>query len=62
MSIDGQVQDAFSGRTLDLVYPPAEESFAEECIAHSRKKYCMPVDQARKQAAQKGAINKAGNS
>ena len=62
MSIDGQVQDAFSGRTLDLVYPPPEESFVEDCITHSRKKYCMPVDEARKQAAQKGTVTKVGNS
>ena len=60
MSVDGQVQDSFSGRTLDLVYPPAEENLAEECIAHSRSKYCIAVDPSRKQAPKKGP--QAGNA
>jgi hypothetical protein len=60
MSVDGQVQDSFSGRTLDLVYPPAEENLAEECIAHSRSKYCIAIDPSRKQAPKKGP--QAGNA
>lgn len=55
LSIDGEVQDAFSGRTIDLVYPPDTENFSEDCIAQSRKKYCVPIDQARQQAAVAGA-------
>lgn len=39
MSIDGEVQEAFTGRTLELSHPPREESFADECIAHSRTHY-----------------------
>ena len=53
MSIDGEVQDAFSGRTIDLVYPPESENFSEDCIAQSRKKYCVPTEQCRKQVAGK---------
>lgn len=51
LSIDGEVQDAFSGRTIDLVYPPDSDNFSEDCVVQSRKKYCVPVDQARQQAA-----------
>lgn len=43
MSIDGQVQSPFSGRTLDLEYPQPGKDFAEKCIAASQKKYCTPV-------------------
>lgn len=43
MSIDGQVHFPFSGRTLDLQYPPADQDASQECIAASRKKYCQPV-------------------
>jgi Type IV secretion-system coupling protein DNA-binding domain len=43
MSIDGEVQEPFSGRTLDLQHPVKEESFAEECITHSRTHYSRPV-------------------
>ena len=43
MSINGQVQQPFSGRTLDLVYPPAEEDFSKAAIEAALKKYCSPV-------------------
>lgn len=43
MSIDGQVQSPFSGRTLDLEYPQPGKDFADECKAASFKKYCVPV-------------------
>ena len=43
MSIDGQVQNPFSGRTLDLAYPAPGKDFADACIAASQKKYCVPV-------------------
>jgi hypothetical protein len=46
MSIDGQVQEAFSGRTLDLTYPPDSSEIRNDCIANSRAKYCLPLDQA----------------
>ncbi len=59
MSIDGEVQDAFSGRTADLVYPPESENYSEDCIKQSRKKYCIPIEQARKQASGKSAPSTA---
>jgi hypothetical protein len=43
MSIDGLVQNPFSGRTIDLRYPAPGKDFAEACIAASQKKYCIPV-------------------
>jgi hypothetical protein len=63
MSIEGQVQESFSGRTLDLEYPPVEDQLTQECLAHSRQKYCLPREQA---VAQLGKIDlslgrKAGN-
>jgi len=42
-SIDGQVHFPFSGRTVDLHYPPADQDSVQECIATSRRKYCQPV-------------------
>jgi len=46
MSVDGEVQEAFSGRTLDLNYPPADQQFGKECLAHSRSKYSLILDRA----------------
>ncbi len=43
MSIDGLVQNPFSGRTVDLRYPAPGKDFAEACIAASQKKYCIPM-------------------
>jgi hypothetical protein len=45
MSINGQVQQPFSGRTLDLVYPPAEEDCSKAAIAAALKKYCSALGQ-----------------
>lgn len=45
MSIDGQVQDSFSGRTIDLKHPSDKENYAEQCIKHSRQTYCKTLDQ-----------------
>jgi hypothetical protein len=47
MSINGQVQDSFSGRTLDLKHPTSGANFAEQCLTHSRKTYCKPIDDVR---------------
>ncbi|MCF7846504.1 MAG: type IV secretory system conjugative DNA transfer family protein [Candidatus Gracilibacteria bacterium] len=41
MSVDGELREAFSGRTLNMQFP--EKSFAAECIEHSRKTYCRPL-------------------
>lgn len=51
MSIDGEVQEAFSGRTLDLPPVSDAESNAKECLAASRARYAMPVAQAEEQLA-----------
>jgi hypothetical protein len=45
MSINGQVQQPFSGRTLGLVYPPAEEDCSKAAIAAALKKYCSALGQ-----------------
>jgi len=51
MSIDGEVQEAFSGKTLDLEFPMESEAIIKECVQSSRSKYSLPVDQAREQLA-----------
>jgi hypothetical protein len=51
MSVDGESQEAFSARTLDLEYPQHSESTVKECIAHSRSKYTLSLSQAQEQLA-----------
>jgi hypothetical protein len=51
LSIDGQVQEPFSGRTLDVTKPSLQDSAVRECIAHSRKHYALPIDKAEEQLA-----------
>jgi len=51
MSIDGEVQEAFSGRTLDLEYPPGSDVVVKESLESSRSKYALPVNQAQEQLA-----------
>lgn len=51
MSIDGEVQEAFSGRTLDVTYAKSTEPLVQECIAQSRAKYSIPLAQAEEQLA-----------
>jgi hypothetical protein len=41
MSIDGELEDAFSGRTLNMEAPA--ENFAQDCINYSRAHYARPV-------------------
>lgn len=41
MSIDGELEDAFSGRTLNMEFPKKE--FSKECVECSRKHYARPV-------------------
>ena len=48
MSIDGEVQEPFSGRTTELAHPPTEESFAEVCIANSRTHYSRKIQKTGK--------------
>jgi hypothetical protein len=51
MSIDGQVQSPFSGRTVDLEYPAPGKDFASQCVSASQKKYCTAVHHASKARA-----------
>jgi len=51
MSIDGEVQEAFSGKTLDVTTAPASENSAKTCIEHSRSKYALPLAVAQEQLA-----------
>jgi hypothetical protein len=53
MSVNGQVQTPFSGRTLDLQYPAPGKDYAAECIAAAMKRYCTPL---RPQAAQRAVL------
>lgn len=43
ISIDGQTKDAFSGKTLDVVYPQLD--FVKEIKANARKKYANPKEE-----------------
>jgi hypothetical protein len=40
MSVDGEIREAFSGRTIDV--SPAKQDFTKQIIEHSRKTYCAP--------------------
>lgn len=43
MSIDGELTEAFSGKTLDITYN--EKDISREIIAESRSKYCKPREE-----------------
>jgi hypothetical protein len=51
LSIDGEVQEPFSGRTIDVIKPGLHESAVRECIEQSRKSYSLPIDKAEEQLA-----------
>jgi hypothetical protein len=57
MSIDGEVQESFSGRTLDVRYLPENELSVAQCLENSRSRYCLPVSQAREQVSRGVATN-----
>jgi len=40
MSINDALQEAFSGRTIDVVYP--DKHYADDCIEQTRQKYAEP--------------------
>ncbi|MCB0354979.1 MAG: type IV secretory system conjugative DNA transfer family protein [Bdellovibrionales bacterium] len=42
MSINGETQAPFSGRTADVTYP--EVDFSQDCIEISRANYCLPIE------------------
>jgi hypothetical protein len=43
MSIDGELSEAFSGKTLDMTFP--EHDLSAEIMDESRRKYCTPRTQ-----------------
>jgi hypothetical protein len=45
MSIDGQVQGGFSGRTMNLTRKEDKQSHVEACIKSSRQAYCKSVQE-----------------
>jgi hypothetical protein len=46
MSVNGEIREAFSGRTLDV--KPPDKPFIKEIINHSRKTYCTPREDVEK--------------
>lgn len=46
MSVDGEVQEAFSGRTLDLKQPANASQNVQAIVEASRKRYSTPLAQA----------------
>lgn len=58
MIINGEAQKAFSGRTLEMIYP--EKDCVQQCIDYSRKHYCLPVEKVAKivdEATQASAVS-----
>jgi hypothetical protein len=54
MTIDGESYDPFSAETLRIL-PPTHQSYREEIIAASRRKYSIPKDDAAKLIAEEEA-------
>lgn len=46
MSVDGQIREAFSGKTMDMPAPTDDRS--AEIIANVREKYCLPKAEVEK--------------
>ena len=46
MSVNDEIKEAFSGRTLDMAYP--DKSHAAECLKLSREKYARPLQEVEK--------------
>ncbi len=46
MSIDGELTEPFSGRTMDMKFP--EEDYSAEIIAESRRQFCAPREEVEK--------------
>jgi len=46
MSVNGEIREAFSGRTLDV--PKTEDDYSKKIIDQSRKKYCTPKSDVEK--------------
>ncbi len=45
MSIDGEIKDAFSGKTLTMKLP--EEHYRDACVEYSREHYARPLDEVK---------------
>ncbi|MCB0339360.1 MAG: type IV secretory system conjugative DNA transfer family protein, partial [Bdellovibrionales bacterium] len=45
LAIDGEIKEAFSAKTMEMIYPP--EDYSRECIAYSRAHYARPVEEVR---------------
>jgi hypothetical protein len=45
MSVEGEIKEAFSGRTLSMKFP--KEQYVNECIAYSRAHYARPLKEVR---------------
>jgi hypothetical protein len=46
MSVNGEIREAFSGRTLDA--PTITHDYSKDIVESSRKKYCTPKVQVEK--------------
>lgn len=55
MTIDGETHDPFSAETL-RVLPPTHHSFREKIIEHSRRNYCLFIEEVKKKIAEEDAI------
>ena len=44
MTIDGNITEAFSGKTMNMILP--KEDYSNECFTYSREHYCLPVAKA----------------
>ncbi|MBT3349190.1 hypothetical protein HN954_03965 [bacterium] len=44
--MNGELREAFSGRTLGMEFP--EKSYAQECKNFSHEKYCRPIAEVEK--------------
>ncbi len=62
MSIDGELREAFSGRTLDMNIP--EKNFAAECIEYSRAHYAKPAAEVQEilQQWEEGKLGASGKA
>ncbi len=41
MSIEGELREAFSGRTIDMIFP--KKNYVKKCIEFSRRNYARPI-------------------
>jgi hypothetical protein len=62
MSIDGELSEAFSGKTMDMVFP--KNDLSAEITEESRRKYCVPREEAEELLKKwdEGAIQEVGKN